>query len=131
MSSEIRLQIQAANAKFMIAFEHADAASIAGLYTAEAQLFPANSDVIRGTAAIRMFWQGVIDMGLKGARLQTVELEAHGSTAIEIGQYQLLAAGGVVADHGKYIVVWKSDNGAWKLHRDIWTTSQPVTAAAD
>jgi hypothetical protein len=27
-----------------------------------------------------------------------------------------------------YIVVWRNDSGSWKLHRDIWTTSQPVAA---
>ena len=33
------------------------------------------------------------------------------------------------ADSGKYLVVWKNDGGSWKLHRDIWTTSQPAAAA--
>jgi ketosteroid isomerase-like protein len=23
---------------------------------------------------------------------------------------------------GKYIVVWKKDGDAWRLHRDIWNT---------
>jgi hypothetical protein len=62
--------------------------------------------------------------------LETIDVEAHGDTAIEIGRYRLLAAGDVVADQGKYIVVWKNDNGAWKLHRDIWTTSQPAAVPA-
>jgi ketosteroid isomerase-like protein len=26
-------------------------------------------------------------------------------------------------DSGKYVVIWKREDGAWKLHRDIWTTS--------
>jgi uncharacterized protein (TIGR02246 family) len=125
MSSDIRPQIEAANAQFVTAFKYGDATSMANLYTAGAQLLPANSDFVRGTAAIRTFWQSVIDMGLKGATLETIELEAHGDTAIEVGRYRLLTAGDAVADQGKYIVVWKNDNGKWKLHRDIWTTSQP------
>lgn len=129
MSSDIRTQIESANAQFVSAFKRGDAAGIANLYTAEAQLLPANSDFVRGTAAIRTFWQRVIDMGLKGASLETIELEAHGETAIEIGRYRLLAADEAVADQGKYIVVWKRDNGKWKLHRDIWTTSQPLPAS--
>jgi len=66
-------------------------------------------------------------MGITAATLETVEVEGHGQTAIEVGRYRLLAAGDAVADQGKYIVVWKNDNGTWKLHRDIWTTSQPGT----
>lgn len=129
MSSDIRTQIESTNAQFVSAFKRGDAAGIATLYTAGAQLLPANSDFVHGTAAIRAFWQSVIDMGLKGASLETIELEAHGDTAIEIGRYRLFAGGDAVADQGKYLVVWKHDSGKWKLHRDIWTTSQPPPAS--
>jgi uncharacterized protein (TIGR02246 family) len=129
MTSDIQRQIEAANSQFVGAFTRGDAAAIAKLYTADAQLLPANSDFVRGTDAIRAFWQKVIDMGLGGASLETIEVEAHGSTAIEVGRYRLLASGDTV-DTGKYIVVWKNDGGTWKLHRDIWTTSQPAAASA-
>jgi ketosteroid isomerase-like protein len=33
--------------------------------------------------------------------------------------------GGKVVDRGKYIVIWKREQGQWKLHRDIWNTSMP------
>ncbi|WP_447600565.1 YybH family protein [Nitrospira sp. Nam80] len=129
MNSDVRMQIEAANAQFVTAFKRGDATSMANLYTAAAQLLPANSDFVRGTAAIRTFWQSVLGMGLKGATLETIELEAHGDTAIEVGRYRLFAAGDAVADQGKYIVIWKNDNGKWKLHRDIWTTSQSPPAS--
>lgn len=129
MTGDIRTQIGSANTEFMNAFKRGDATAMANLYTSEAQLLPANSDFVRGTAAIRAFWQGVIDLGLKDASLETIEAEAHGDTAIEVGRYRLLAAGGAVADSGKYVVVWKNDRGTWKLHRDIWTTSQPAAAS--
>jgi uncharacterized protein (TIGR02246 family) len=96
-----------------------------GLYTTDGQLLPANSDAIQGTEAIRTFWQGAMEMGLKEAILETVEVDTHGDTAIEVGRYKLLAEGGAEADHGKYLVVWKYKAGNWRLHRDIWTTSQP------
>ena len=128
MAGDIRTQIGSANTEFMHAFKRGDASAMANLYTSEAQLLPANSDFVRGTAAIRAFWQGVIDLGLKDATLETIEAEAHGDTAVEVGRYRLLAAGGAVADSGKYVVVWKNDRGTWKLHRDIWTTSQPAAA---
>ena len=129
MTVDVRTQLGSANKEFMNAFKRGDATAMANLYTPEAQLLPANSDFVRGTAAIRAFWQGVIDLGLKEASLETIEAEAHGDTAIEVGRYRLLAAGGAVADSGKYVVVWKNDRGTWKLHRDIWTTSQPAAAS--
>ncbi len=122
---DVRSRIESANKEFIAAFKQADAAALASLYTAQAQLLPANSDFVRGANSIRTFWQGVIDMGLRDAVLETMEVEAHGDTAIEVGRYRLLVAGGAVGDDGKYVVVWKNDGGTWKLHRDIWTTSRP------
>ena len=129
MTSEIRSQIESANSQFVAAFKRGEAKAVAGLYTSEAALLPANADFVRGTDAIGMFWQGAIDSGLTEIGLETQEVEAYGDTAIEVGRYRLFGAGGVAADHGKYVVVWKNVGGQWKLHRDIWTTSQPVAAS--
>ena len=125
---DARSRIEAANREFISAFKRGDADGISKLYTKEAQLLPANSDFVKGTEAIGKFWRGAMDMGLTDAVLQTIEVEEHGDTAIEVGQYKLFVAGGIQADQGKYIVVWKNEAGPWKLHRDIWTTSQPKTS---
>ena len=127
MTSEIRSQIEAVYLEFMAAFKRSDSAALANLYTDEGQLLPANSDFVTGKTAVGEFWQGAFDMGLAEANLETVEVEAHGNTAIEVGRYRLLTADGGLADQGKYLVVWKKDGGTWKLHRDIWTTSQPAS----
>lgn len=123
-TSDLQVLIESANRDFMAAFKRGDGAAMAKLYTAQGQLLPANSDFVRGADAIRTFWQGAIDSGLKEAVLTTIEVEGHGDTAIEVGRYQLLAAAAAVADQGKYVVIWKNENGTWRLHRDIWTTNQ-------
>jgi hypothetical protein len=58
------------------------------------------------------------------SKLTTLEVEAHGDSAHEVGAYELSDASGKVLDRGKYVVIWKRDAARWKLHRDIWTTSQ-------
>ncbi|HUF27288.1 MAG TPA: DUF4440 domain-containing protein [Gemmatimonadaceae bacterium] len=121
-------QIASANRAFMDVFARGDAALLASLYTRGAQLFPAHADVIAGTAAIATFWSGVMKLGIASAKLDTVEVEEAGDTAIEVGRYTLLTADGAPADRGKYVVVWHREDGSWKLHRDIWTTSQPAPA---
>ncbi len=126
MSSELRAAIAAANQKFMDTFARGDAAGIARLYTAGGQLLPANSDFVTGSAAIAQFWVGAIGMGIKSAHLETVELEDHGDTVVEVGKYSLGGEGGQAVDQGKYLVVWKMEGGEWKLHRDIWTSSMPA-----
>ncbi len=123
---DTRTEILAGNKQFMEAFKRGDAAAVAKLYTAGGQLLPPNSEVVAGRDAIRAFWQGAMDMGLKEAALDTTEVEGTGETAVEVGKYTLRIAGGQIADVGKYIVVWKAEAGVWKLHRDIWNTSRPA-----
>ena len=124
---DVRTEIEAANENFIKAFSQGDAAAVAGRYTTDGQLLPPQSDFVTGRDAIKTFWQGVMDMGIKEATLETVEAEAHGDAATEIGKYTMLVEGGQVADSGKYIVTWKNEQGTWKMHRDIWNSSQPAT----
>lgn len=81
---------------------------MANLYTEDGMLLPTGSDFV---------------MGIRQAKLEIVEVEHHGDTAIEVGQYTLSGEGNQVMDQGKYIVIWKQQNGQWKLHRDIWNSS--------
>jgi ketosteroid isomerase-like protein len=126
IAADPRAGIEAANRQFMEAFRRGDAASVAQLYTERAKLLPANSDFVVGATEIQRFWQGAMDLGLKEAVLETLEVESYGDTAHEVGRYTLKAAGGELADRGKYLVIWKHEGSAWKLHRDIWTTSGPA-----
>ncbi len=118
--------IAQANQKFMSAFKQGNASGVAGCYTPGAQLLPVHVGSIAGRENIQGFWQAVMDMGIKAARLETVELDVLGETVIEIGEYTLLGGKQQVLDKGKYLVVWKNEQGLWKLHRDIWTTSLPA-----
>ena len=124
-SADVRAEIEAANRQFEAAAAKGDGTGLAALYPASGQALPAGSDVVNGTEALGKFWQGVLDSGVKGARLKTLEVESHGDLAHEVGQYELLDAAGKILDRGKYVVIWKKDGGRFKLHRDIWTTSMP------
>jgi ketosteroid isomerase-like protein len=123
----IREAIEKANQNLLACFGRGDARAIGNLYSNEAQLLPTGSEPIKGPSAIGDFWEAVLQMGVKEVKLQTLEVDGQGNTAIELGQYTLFAGNGQIADRGKYIVVWKQINGDWKLHWDIWNTSQPAT----
>ena len=122
-AEDARPAIEAANKKWEAAAGRSDGAGVAALYTADGELLPAQSGFVRGTQAIGQFWQAVFDSGIKGVSLTTVEVERSGNTAYEVGTYELRGADGKVRDHGKYVVVWKREGDARRLHRDIWTTN--------
>jgi ketosteroid isomerase-like protein len=121
-----RAAIEAANAKFSADYAKGDAAAVAAHYTATGQAFPPNGEIARGREAIQKLWKGAMDAGVKGVKLVTLEVEAHGDTAHEVGTYVLVGDAGKTLDNGKYVVIWKRDGGQWKLHRDIWNTSMPA-----
>jgi uncharacterized protein (TIGR02246 family) len=122
-AAEVRPAIEMANAQFSAMAAKRDAAGLAALYAADGQLLPAGSDVIRGREEIQKFWQGAIDSGIAGIGLKTLEVFADGSTATEVGQYELRDAAGKVLDHGKYIVIWRHEGHNWRLLRDMFSTN--------
>lgn len=124
--ADIRGAVEKADRKFESTFVRGDAQGMADLYTKNAQLLPTNSGVIEGTQGIRDFWKGVMELGVKEAKLEPVEVEGLEDTAYEVGRYTLKGEGGQVMDQGKYVVIWKREDDRWKLHRDIWNTSMPA-----
>ncbi len=126
--ADVRATIEANNQKWVKALGRGDAAGIAALYTPTAQLLPPNGNVVSGQPAIEKYWQGAITSGFKAVTLSTLEAQACGDTAYEVGKYTVPGEGGKVLGTGDYVVIWKHQSGQWKLHRDIWTTNSPAPA---
>ena len=124
--ADVTVEIQTANDQFSAAFAAQDAAALANLYTAQAQLLPPNSDFILGREAIQTFWQGVMDAGVAGATLTIEEAVGTDSMAVEVGRYEMSTADGSTIDEGKFIVWWQRTPAGWRLHRDIWNSSRPA-----
>ena len=124
--ADVTAEIQTANDQFSAAFAAQDAAALANLYTAQAQLLPPNSDFINGREAIETFWQGAMDAGVAEATLTTEEAMGTDSMAVEVGRYEMSSADGSTIDEGKYIVWWQRTPAGWRLHRDIWNSSRPA-----
>jgi len=126
----IREAIENTNRGFAEIFKRGDAAGIAALYTADARLMPPGSPTLSGSEAIKAFWQGAMNQGIKAATLETVDVETSGGAlATEIGRFTLTMEsprGGSVEQTGKYIVLWKLDGDTWKLHADIWNADAPA-----
>jgi uncharacterized protein (TIGR02246 family) len=123
---DTKAAIAAGNKQFVATFAKGDAAGLAAMYTSTAQAFPPNAELVQGRDALQKLWQGAMASGIKEVGLTTTEVEAHGDTAIEVGTYAMNAAGGKPIDRGKFIVIWKRENGQWKLHRDIWNSNMPA-----
>jgi uncharacterized protein (TIGR02246 family) len=109
--------------EFSAAYMNADAAAIASMYTTDAKIFPGNSDIISGRAAIEQRWQfaeGVKDLYHK---ITPSEIRIINNYAYDYGYYEGSTTnkkGKTSSFQGKYVIVWRKEIGEWKIYLDIW-----------
>lgn len=109
------------------AFETGDPAAIAALYTEDGAVLPPNAETVTGREAIGKFWAAFLGAGINGT-IEDTEAYAQGDLGYKVGTYTITDAEGTVVDEGKYVEVWKRENDAWQLHRDIFNSSRPAAA---
>jgi uncharacterized protein (TIGR02246 family) len=112
--------IAAANQRFGRAFSGGDiAATVDTAYTRDARVLAPGGDMIEGRDAIREFWPAAAaQLGVTAVQLETIELRPMGDGICEIGRGTLTAAAG--EQIVKYVVVWKQEDGDWRIDVDIW-----------
>lgn len=115
--------IAASNDAFMAAFTKGDSTGVAACYATDGKIMPAGMPAIEGQAGISGFVAASVHMGLKDFKLSTSNVWGGEELVGEEGTYTLTAADGTAVDNGKYIVLWKKENGAWKMFRDVWTSN--------
>lgn len=116
-------EIKAGTEKFEAAWNAGDAAGVAAMYSMDAVLLPPNSPPVRGMKNIEALWAESVSMG-GTADLTTDEVFVMGDMATEVGVYVINADDGSTVDNGHYMVVWKLEDGVWKMHRDMWNSDQ-------
>lgn len=123
---DIRDAVTTAIQTFEDAIKRGDAAAIAALYSRDATLLPPDNPMMKGADAIEAFWRSAMNMGIRGGKLETLEVEARDDLAYEMGRFELtMQPGGSESTTltGKYVVVWKVGGGNWRMHVDIWNTN--------
>ena len=99
---------------------------LVGLYMADATVLRPNVPPVRGAAAIREFFFGVLDAGMSDVELDPVRSELFGDFGYEAGRCKSLvpvAMGKRREERGKYLVMLnRQANGEWKIVADSWSS---------
>lgn len=122
--------IAASNKAFGAAFASGDSTAFANCYTSDACINVTGMPRMCGTQAITGFFNAGRKMGLNNVALTTEEVMGGKDAVVEVGKYEMFAGNNVSAEKGKYIVIWKEENGKWKMHRDIWNSDAPPAPTA-
>lgn len=105
-----------------------DSIAMAAHYTSDAIVMPPNSQPVKGNDIVK-FWGSMVRMGVKDLKLNITDISGDGDVYTETGTIEVFGANELSLDKGKYVVVWKKENGNWKMYRDIWNSNLPAPNA--
>ena len=123
--SKARAFVDADNAKFIEEIKKGDSSALAEHYHSAGQLLSTNLEPVM-RPNISSAWGTFIRMGIKDFKLTTTDLVGNGDVLVETGLYEIYGEKNNAIDKGKYVVVWKMENGNWKIYRDIANSSMPL-----
>ena len=122
--AKARQWIESDNAKFMDEVKKGDSNALAAHYASDGWLMFDKSAPLKGNDIIAG-WGGAIRSGMKELKLTTVDVVGNADLLAETGMFEVMGEGNKVLDKGKYVVVWKPENGGWKIYRDIGNSNMP------
>lgn len=120
-------EIEATNQNLKELLAKGDSIGFANSYTADAKFMESNQPSIVGKSKIQSFWTKLINGGATNISLTTLEVWGDENYITEEGLYDFKSKDGAALGNGKYIVLWKKEDGKWKLHRDMANSDMPST----
>jgi len=117
--------IAASNKVFGACFATGDSVAFANCYASDGCIYNANMPKVCGTDGIRSFLSIGYQSGIRNVVLTTEEVMGGKEAVVETGKYEVFIADNVSVEKGKFVVVWKEENGKWKMYRDIWNSDAP------
>jgi uncharacterized protein (TIGR02246 family) len=103
--------------------------TILDLYGSEPVFMPQHAPALVGRDAVRAGYEQVFATIKLDVRFEIHEVEEAGDYAwartSSAGRTTILAAGVQVAEGNNELFVFRRENGAWKIHRYLFATTQP------
>jgi len=122
----VKKVVDSTNVVFGSLVSKGDSVGLASLYTSDAKFMAPNAPTASGRSAIQAAFAGLFAaMGTPGLTLTTNDLWGTEELVTEVGTYTMTDKNGKEIDKGKYIDLWKMEDGKWKLCRDIFNSDNP------
>jgi ketosteroid isomerase-like protein len=119
-------EIEAANQELSTYISNGDSVGLSSAYSEDGALMLSNMPTIKGKDNLIKAWSGIINAGVTSMSLTTLEVWGDANYITEEGLIEIKAKDGAQLDKGKYIVLWKKENGKWKIHRDLSNSDLPL-----
>ncbi|WP_341225734.1 nuclear transport factor 2 family protein [uncultured Arcticibacterium sp.] len=120
-----KAEIEEANENFMALVAAGDSVGLANAYTSDAKFMSAGAPSVVGRANIQSAMAGIVNSGITKVDLRLENVYGTKDLIAEEGELSLFVGDKEVAIE-KYLVLWKKEDGKWKLFRDIFNSNLPV-----
>ena len=117
-----KAEIEEANRNFMALIAAGDSIGLANSYTVDAKFMSAGAPSVVGRANIQTAMSNIIQSGITKADIRLQNVYGTEDLIAEEGELTLFVGEDAVAVE-KYIVLWKKEDGRWKLFRDIFNSN--------
>ena len=122
----VKKVIDSTNAVFGSLVSKGDSVGLASLYTSDARFMVPNMPTAVGRNAVQSAFAGLFGaMGTPNLTLTANDVWGTEELVTEVGSYTMTDKTGKEMDKGKYIDLWKIEDGKWKIHRDIFNSDLP------
>jgi ketosteroid isomerase-like protein len=98
-------------------------------FTSDARVFPPNSDIVSGIAAISQLNSDWVNYGIYQFEETSTSFFGNKDYLIDEGTYHLIYGKERTAESGKYVTIWKNDGGIWKIYSNIWNSSLSLASS--
>ncbi len=122
----VKAAIMETNKAFAEAAMKGDSNAVAACYASGAHMLMPNMPAIVDAAGIAGATAQLAKEKIPDFKLETVDIFGNQDNVIEEGRFTMGDGKGKILDQGKYLVVWRQENGKWKLYRDIFNSDMPL-----
>jgi ketosteroid isomerase-like protein len=117
------------NARFTKAHVTGDGKLIDSMFTRDARSLPPESEPVIGVAAISKLTAQYLASGVSEFSEVTTDFYGNEDLLIDQGDYVMVYGKEKTREKGKYVNVWKKEDGVWKIYSNIWNTNAPAAPA--
>jgi len=119
---DVESQLRDLTQDFATSFNTGNYDHAARLFANDGVLMAPQYEGAYGQKQVERLLRELGEAGYSDLRMETTRVDHSGDMAMELGRFSLVvrdADGGIIAEHGKYVRVWRR-LGAWLLIGDCW-----------
>lgn len=116
LENEIELRLR----EYETHLRNGDSISLGEMYMENAEIMPATA----GRDDIIKVFSAMIKDSITNSSFKTVQVWGNDQLLVEEGTGTWAHVNGKVVGKGRYLLVWKKEDGEWKILRDTWFSDE-------